>query len=275
MSAMFKKHATAFIVALCAATSAWGLEADLEVMPVVVSAPPSTTVDVEVLVSSPEQIAAVTFTVQYSSTAATFVSATNGSAVSGAWTILVVQNVQGGNVTPGTDRNVYVQIIGSGVNWFTGTDRQVAVLRFALAPTTCRQTALAFTPDCDYTYLSTLQLVTICNPSLQSGQLRTTCATDAPGAREIVKQLRNVPNPFNPSTTIVFELAASGPVELRVFDVAGRTVRHLVNAELSSGRHEAHWDGRDDGGRAMPGGVYLYRLVSGAETAAQRMVLLK
>jgi hypothetical protein len=272
---MHQKHFFAFIMTLCVSSVAFGLEATMEIMPPTVSVPPSSAVNVDVLVSSQEQIAAVTFTVQYNSAAATFVSATKGDALPASWTIQVFQNVQGGNVTPGTNRNVYVQLIGSGVNWFTGTDRQVAVLRFTMASTACRQTPLAFTPDCDYTYLSTLQLQTICGPSLQSGQLRTECPSDAPGTHGLLRELRNLPNPFNPSTHIVFELAAAGPVQLRVFDVSGRIVRDLLDAELPAGPHEVLWDGRDDAGKTMPGGVYLYRLVTRVDSATRRMVLLK
>ena len=87
--------------------------------------------------------------------------------------------------------------------------------------------------------------------------------------------MRNVPNPFNPSTTILFDLAADGPVQLRVFDISGRMVRRLLDADVAGGRHEVHWNGRDDAGRTLPGGVYLYQLTTQGETFARRTVLLK
>jgi len=270
---MCRKQAIPFLMTLCIGTAAWGLEASMKIMPATLEAPPSSLVNVDALVSSPEQIAAVTFTVEYNSAGATFVSATKGNGVPPSWSIDVYQNV--GNEIPGMDRSVYVQLIGSGVNWFTGTDKQVAVLRFQLASTDCKQTALSFTTHCDYTYLSTLQLITICGPSLLNGRLNTPCASDAPSPRGALRELRNVPNPFNPSTTILFEVASGGLVQLRVFDISGRMVRHLLDADMPSGRHEVHWNGRDDAGKTLPGGVYLYQLATQGETFARRTVLLK
>lgn len=87
--------------------------------------------------------------------------------------------------------------------------------------------------------------------------------------------LGNHPNPFNPATTIAFTLESAGRVNLTVHDLAGRRVRTLVAQDLPAGRHDAVWDGRDDGGRALGSGVYLYRLVSAAGSASGRMTLVK
>jgi hypothetical protein len=86
----------------------------------------------------------------------------------------------------------------------------------------------------------------------------------------------NVPNPFNPSTTIRYSLATASAVELRVFDPAGRLVRTLVAEKLvSPGMHEAVWDGKDDAGREMAAGVFLYRLKAGSFLETGRMALVK
>lgn len=71
------------------------------------------------------------------------------------------------------------------------------------------------------------------------------------------------PNPFNPRTTIRYDLPAAGPVRLSVFDVAGRLVRTLVDESLTPGNHEAAWDGRDASGRETGSGSYLARLEFG------------
>ncbi|MEZ4648905.1 MAG: hypothetical protein R3E97_09000 [Candidatus Eisenbacteria bacterium] len=60
------------------------------------------------------------------------------------------------------------------------------------------------------------------------------------------------PNPFNPRTTIRFNLAVTGPVELAIYDVAGRKVRTLVNTTLEAGPHDAIWDGTDDRAHSSP-----------------------
>jgi len=85
----------------------------------------------------------------------------------------------------------------------------------------------------------------------------------------------NVPNPFNPSTTIRYAVGGTGAVTLRVYDVAGHLVRTLVDAQRSPGTYEARWDGRDERGRGVASGVYFYRLRAGDFSQTRRMVLLK
>jgi hypothetical protein len=85
----------------------------------------------------------------------------------------------------------------------------------------------------------------------------------------------NAPNPFNPVTTIDFELDRAGPAALRVFSIRGALVRTLVQKELPSGRYRAQWDGRDEQGRPIGSGVYIYRLTAGGRDLARKMSLLK
>jgi uncharacterized repeat protein (TIGR01451 family) len=85
----------------------------------------------------------------------------------------------------------------------------------------------------------------------------------------------NQPNPFNPVTTIQFELSTAGATRLEIFDVAGRRVRTLVDEPLPEGPHAVVWNGRDDGGRAVASGQYFYRLDAGAFHQTRRMTLLK
>jgi hypothetical protein len=86
---------------------------------------------------------------------------------------------------------------------------------------------------------------------------------------------QNVPNPFNPQTTITFELPAAGRVRLDVFDVAGRLVATLHDGNLPPGRHRLDWDGLDGGGRALPTGAYFCRLTAGKKSLSRKMLLLK
>ncbi|HEU4929788.1 MAG TPA: choice-of-anchor B family protein [Candidatus Krumholzibacteria bacterium] len=86
---------------------------------------------------------------------------------------------------------------------------------------------------------------------------------------------QNVPNPFNPSTRIPFELTRGGRVTLSIFDVAGRHVRSLVDRDFPAGTHETEWDGRDDAGQSASSGVYFYRLQTGSHSETRRMVLVK
>ena len=70
----------------------------------------------------------------------------------------------------------------------------------------------------------------------------------------------NYPNPFNASTTIPLLLPRPGHVDLEIYDVLGQRVRQLVNTTLPAGVHPTAWDGRDDAGRPVAGGVYFIRL---------------
>jgi hypothetical protein len=88
--------------------------------------------------------------------------------------------------------------------------------------------------------------------------------------------VRNYPNPFNPKTSVRFDLPAAGRVDLAIYDVAGRAVRTLIRGETrSAGPHEVAWDGRDDGGREAAAGVYFVRVGAGGSSATGRMILLK
>jgi hypothetical protein len=81
---------------------------------------------------------------------------------------------------------------------------------------------------------------------------------------------QNHPNPFNPSTEIVFEIAEAGQVALKVFNVTGQEVATLVNEPQNSGLHRVTFDGS-----ALPSGVYFYSLRAGGFTATRKMLLLK
>jgi plastocyanin len=88
---------------------------------------------------------------------------------------------------------------------------------------------------------------------------------------------QNVPNPFNPSTTIKFDVPEGTPVtvSLKVYDIRGRLVNTLVNDIRQSGTYSVFWDGTDDLGRQVPSGVYFYRMQAGDFMQTRKMVLLK
>jgi hypothetical protein len=87
---------------------------------------------------------------------------------------------------------------------------------------------------------------------------------------------QNVPNPFNPTTTIRFDVPpAGGRVKLQIFDVTGRLVRTLVDRLETGGSQSVRWDGRNDRGRRVVSGLYLYRLEAPGYTKTRKLVLLK
>ena len=84
----------------------------------------------------------------------------------------------------------------------------------------------------------------------------------------------NYPNPFNPSTIIPYQLAASSAVRLEVFNLLGQHIATLVDGEQPAGFHTATWHATDGVGRAVGAGVYIYRMMVGVERQTGRMVLL-
>jgi len=83
------------------------------------------------------------------------------------------------------------------------------------------------------------------------------------------------PNPFNPQTTIAFELAKPTYTDLRIYDLQGSLVRTLVNENRAVGRHEVVWNGRDNNGQRTASGVYMVRLKAGDLTQMKKLVLVK
>lgn len=85
----------------------------------------------------------------------------------------------------------------------------------------------------------------------------------------------NFPNPFNPRTTLVYELARDQVVDLTIYSLDGRLVRRLESGPQTSGRHEVVWDGMDRNGRPVTSGTYLYRLYTGGIVQTRTMALVR
>ncbi|MXZ75659.1 MAG: S8 family serine peptidase [Gemmatimonadetes bacterium] len=85
----------------------------------------------------------------------------------------------------------------------------------------------------------------------------------------------NAPNPFSGSTDIRFELTETTPVTLMIYNLLGRRVRVLADRMYGPGRYALTWNGRDGDGRAVPSGVYLYRMTAGGIEQNGKMLLLR
>jgi hypothetical protein len=108
-------------------------------------------------------------------------------------------------------------------------------------------------------------------------RIRSALVSDGapPAGPRAARLLPNVPNPFNPTTRLVWELDAAGPARLDVLDVSGRLVRRLVNGPVAAGRHEADWEGRAPTGRTLASGIYVVRLQAGDLAASRRITLVR
>jgi hypothetical protein len=85
----------------------------------------------------------------------------------------------------------------------------------------------------------------------------------------------NYPNPFNPTTTISYDLPKRSQVTLGIYDLLGKQIKTLVNQSQDAGNKIAMWDGTDDLGRPVSAGVYLYQIQAGEFTQTRKMLLLK
>jgi choice-of-anchor B domain-containing protein len=96
-----------------------------------------------------------------------------------------------------------------------------------------------------------------------------------PAAAHATRLYANVPNPFNATTTLRFEIASPGEATIQIFDVRGRRVRTLLAGPQPGGFQQRVWDGTDDGGRTVASGTYLVRLRAGPVVATRRLQLVK
>jgi len=98
---------------------------------------------------------------------------------------------------------------------------------------------------------------------------------DTPATPREYALYQNHPNPFNPTTTIAYDLPSAAYVTLDIFDVKGRRIRTLQAGDQSAGRRAVVWDGRNDTGEPVATGVYFYRLSAGSFTTVRKMVVIK
>lgn len=112
-------------------------------------------------------------------------------------------------------------------------------------------------------------------PGLCTNPCEGGAVDDLPWAGGRTQLHANVPNPFNPRTTLRFSLAAAGPAELVIYDVSGRKVRTVVDQALEAGEHTAVWDGTDDQGRRVASGVYWSQLRTAGYESLRKMTVLR
>ncbi|MCB5234619.1 MAG: C25 family cysteine peptidase [Candidatus Cloacimonetes bacterium] len=98
---------------------------------------------------------------------------------------------------------------------------------------------------------------------------------DETNAPQVNRLLGNYPNPFNPQTTLTYTMAKPGEVEIDVYNLKGQHVKKLVNRRVDAGTHSVVWDGRDNGGRSVSSGVYLYRMKTDKGNESKKMLLMK
>ena len=93
---------------------------------------------------------------------------------------------------------------------------------------------------------------------------------------EVYALADNYPNPFNPETTLKYQLPESADVTLEIYNMLGQVVRTLVNENQSAGRYTLQWDGKSDNRHSLSSGIYFYRIQAGGEfQSVKKMLLVK
>ncbi len=127
--------------------------------------------------------------------------------------------------------------------------------------------------------LNNAQLVAVGNGvSASTVNLTLNGATSVAETTELPKNFalkQNYPNPFNPETTIPYQLADRSKVSLVIYNALGQEVRTLLATTQDAGSYTARWDGKDNFGKHLPSGVYLYRLHAGEMTFTKKMIYLR
>ena len=89
------------------------------------------------------------------------------------------------------------------------------------------------------------------------------------------KLIKNYPNPFNPVTTLRYDLPENSHVNITIYDMIGRQVKNLINQTQDAGYRSVRWNATDDYGKPVSAGIYLYQIQAGEFVQTKKMVLLK
>jgi 1,4-alpha-glucan branching enzyme len=86
---------------------------------------------------------------------------------------------------------------------------------------------------------------------------------------------QNFPNPFNPSTEIIFRVPVTGNITIKIYDILGREIKTLINEEKSNGVYKIKWNGDNNWGAEVSSGIYFCRMETASYTMSRKMILLK
>jgi hypothetical protein len=87
--------------------------------------------------------------------------------------------------------------------------------------------------------------------------------------------LQNFPNPFNPTTTIEYNIPQKGDVNISIYSINGQKVKEFVYQSQQAGTHKLIWDGKNESGNTVASGFYIYSAKFGKEVIAKKMIFIK
>jgi hypothetical protein len=121
----------------------------------------------------------------------------------------------------------------------------------------------------------TIKAVDLRNVDNERTEIASNDGYETPFVPKATALMQNFPNPFNPMTTLAFDMAQAGSVTIKIYDVSGRLVATVLNAQKAIGRHTIEWNGKDANGSNVPSGIYFYRMKTAGYEATKKMILLR
>ncbi len=152
-----------------------------------------------------------------------------------------------------------------------GRGEDPRIVHFGLGASTAADSVIVTWPDGE----QTVRVAEVADRTLVIQQNDATSSVDDGDLPGVTRLQGAFPNPFNPQTTIAFELASAGAVRLTIYGLDGRRVIDLVNEKRPAGVHEVSWQGRDGAGRQVASGTYLLRLQTRDGAFNSRLTLVK
>lgn len=86
---------------------------------------------------------------------------------------------------------------------------------------------------------------------------------------------QNYPNPFNPTTTITYSIAKKGRVNLTIYNLLGQKIKTLVESEMNPGHYKSNWNGKNESGKRVSSGIYIYTLKSNRIQQSRKLIMMK
>jgi choline dehydrogenase-like flavoprotein len=124
-------------------------------------------------------------------------------------------------------------------------------------------------------YCYALTAVDLAGNESGASEAVTVTGDDIPAVPDAYALYQNAPNPFNPVTTIFYDLPERSHVRLDIFNVKGELIRTLLDSDMPAGSRSVTWKGTDNSGRAVVSGIYFYRFRAADFTRSRKMILLR
>ena len=90
-----------------------------------------------------------------------------------------------------------------------------------------------------------------------------------------IRFLKNHPNPFNPITTISFEIGEAGKTKIEIFNIKGQKIKTLLKQKMEIGKHSVDWEGNDNNNKRVSSGIYFYKISVNGKQKTNKMIMLK